>query len=158
MALNTRQAQTETTLPSNFNFPLAFSAHLYLGKPLPSIAVPGGALVAEPITNGVGQLRPSHYIYASPRPTTLTTGTHHLPPVSVPYNNSTVPGPATNATITGGIATPPIFNNGSIQAPAIQAWGLTSDGFGFVIKELCIGSPKGQVTRIVSQVHHVNLR
>ena len=78
--------------------------------------------------------------------------------VAEPITNGTVSGPATNTTITGDIATPSIYNNGFMQAPVIQAWGLTSDGFGFVISELGIGSPNGQVTRIVSQVHHVNSR
>lgn len=109
-----QQRQSSTQPASPFGFTYAFSAHLSLGKPLPLVAIPGGVLIAEPITNG------------------------------------TVSGPLINATITGGIATPAVFDNGTVQAPVIRAWGLTSDGFGFVINEVGTGSPKGQVTRIVS--------
>ncbi|KAJ4373769.1 hypothetical protein N0V83_002508 [Neocucurbitaria cava] len=79
-----------------------------------------------------------------------------LPPINItggvlntePILNGTVTGPAINATVTGGIATPSIYQNGIIQVPTIQVWGITSEGYGFVINELGIGSPKGQVTRI----------
>lgn len=71
--------------------------------------------------------------------------------VPEPIANGTVSGPAINATITGGIATPAVYENGTLQVPVIQAWGTTSDGVGFVINELGVGTPKGQVTRIVSR-------
>ncbi|CAO2657787.1 Nn.00g039130.m01.CDS01 [Neocucurbitaria sp. VM-36] len=85
----------------------------------------------------------------------LTLG-EPLPPIAIPGGvlitepiiNGTVSGAAINATITGGIATPSVYENGTLQVPAIQAWGITSDGFGVVINELGVGVPKGQVTRI----------
>jgi hypothetical protein len=107
-----RTTSAPITPPFNLNY--LFTAHLTLGKPLPTIPVPGGVLVPEPIVGGI------------------------------------VSGPAINATITGGIATPSIYNNGTVQVPVIEAWGVTSDGFGFVINQEGIGMPKGQVTRIVS--------
>lgn len=80
-----------------------------------------------------------------------------LPPIAIPDGvvvtepiiNGTVTGPALNATILGGVATPSVYSNGTIQVPVIQAWGLTSDGVSFLINEAGTGMPKGQITRIV---------
>ncbi len=107
-----RSVDASDALPFKSTF--AFTAHLQLGKPLPTIAVPGGVLITEPIVSG------------------------------------TVCGPTINATIAGGLATPSVYENQTLQVPVIQAYGTTDDGFGFVINELGVGAPKGQITRIVS--------
>ena len=111
----TPRQQPTVAEPASVPFGLTylFTAYLSLGKPLAPIVIPGGVLIAEPITNG------------------------------------TVTGPSINATIIGGIATPAVYNNMTLQVPKIQVWGLTSDGVSFVINELGVGKPKGQVTRIV---------
>lgn len=66
-----------------------------------------------------------------------------------PILNGTVSGPAINATIGYSLATPTATNNATVQAPTINAVGTTSDGFPVYIYETGIGSPSGQVTRIV---------
>jgi hypothetical protein len=69
--------------------------------------------------------------------------------ITEPIANGRVEGPYINGTIQGGIATPSIYNNGTLQVPVIQAWGITSDGAAFVINEAGVGTTKAQVTRIV---------
>jgi hypothetical protein len=70
--------------------------------------------------------------------------------VAEPIAGGTVNGPFINGTIQGGIATPSVYLNGTLQSPLIQVWGVTIDGAAFVINEAGIGVAKSQVTRIVS--------
>jgi hypothetical protein len=64
--------------------------------------------------------------------------------------SGSVIGPAINATIHVGFAHPPIYNNGTLQVPIIDAYGTTEDGESFYIHEEGIGTNGAQVTRIVS--------
>lgn len=64
--------------------------------------------------------------------------------------NGTVSGPALNGTIIGGLAVPAVYENQTVQAPIIEAYGASKDGVTFRLHEEGIGSPQAQVTRIVS--------
>jgi hypothetical protein len=80
-----------------------------------------------------------------------------FPPIPVPGGlqlispilSGTVSGPAINATITAGLALPALYNNQTLQVPVIDLYGHTSDGVSFSIHEVGIGTPSGQVSRIV---------
>jgi hypothetical protein len=48
--------------------------------------------------------------------------------ITEPITNGTVSGSAINATIQGGFAHPPIYENGTLQVSFIDAYGMTSDG------------------------------
>ncbi|KAK5089452.1 hypothetical protein LTR70_005965 [Exophiala xenobiotica] len=68
--------------------------------------------------------------------------------VNEPITNGTVAGSAINGTILGGFAHPPIYNDGTLQAPIIEVYGVTKDNESFYIHETGIGSNEAQVTRI----------
>ena len=80
------------------------------------------------------------------------------PPIPIPGGvrvieaiaNGTVSGPAVNGTIFPGLALPTVTNNGTVQHPLIELYGVTDDGAGFYISERGVGKPQGQVTWIVS--------
>ena len=67
-----------------------------------------------------------------------------------PITNGTVTGPAINATLFPGLALPAITNNQTLQVPIIELYGVTDDGVPLRLHEEGVGSPSGQMTRIVS--------
>lgn len=71
-------------------------------------------------------------------------------PLVEPLVGGNITGPAVNATVTGGIAYPPVYNNGTLEVPQILVWGTTTDGYPFFVQEMGIGSITQQVTRLVS--------
>ena len=62
-------------------------------------------------------------------------------------------GPMINGTITGGLAYPTLYNNSTIEVAQILVYGVTSDGYPFLVQEAGIGSTSSQITRIVSMSH-----
>ena len=105
-----------------FTFTPAFTAKIKLGSPSHPISVPGGVLVNQATTGG------------------------------------TVTGSVLNATIQGGFAHPSDIKdegergNVTVQLPTIDIYGKTDDGEDLYLHEVGIGSPEGQVTRIVSGI------
>jgi hypothetical protein len=65
--------------------------------------------------------------------------------------NSTITG-RINATVTGGIAYSAVYtvDNSTFEVPAINLYGVTDDGFPFVLAESGIGGPNGVFTSLVS--------
>ncbi len=82
------------------------------------------------------------------KPVSINSNTGVIVPEQI--LNGTVTGPAINGTITAGLAFPSVYKNGTIQAPLIEVYGVTDDGVALYIKETGVGSPTGQMTRIVS--------
>lgn len=80
------------------------------------------------------------------KPINVTDGVLIIEPIL----NGTVTGPALNATLTYSLATPTASDNDTVQVPVINAVGATEDGFPVYIYETGIGTPKGQITRLVS--------
>lgn len=125
-----------------------FSAFLAASLPIISAISPGSGTTAPPgLPFNFTHLFTAHLTLARP-----------LPPIAVPGGvlitepiaGGTVEGPYINGTLQGGIVTPSIYDNATLQVPTIQAWGITSDGAAFVINEAGIGTTRAQVTRIVS--------
>jgi hypothetical protein len=69
--------------------------------------------------------------------------------VNEPIVGGNVSGSTINGTIDGGFAHPSVYGNGTLQVPAIDIYGKTSDGQSFYIHEEGIGLGSAQVTRIV---------
>lgn len=68
--------------------------------------------------------------------------------INEPIAGGTVSGSAINGTILGGFAHPPVYNNGTLQVPVIDVYGVSDDGESFYIHETGIGTQAAQVTRI----------
>ncbi|KAJ4304487.1 hypothetical protein N0V90_000013 [Kalmusia sp. IMI 367209] len=60
----------------------------------------------------------------------------------------TVTGPSLNATIATGLAAPHVYQNGTLQLPVIDLYGITEDGYPFHLHEIGVGTPEAQMTRI----------
>lgn len=69
--------------------------------------------------------------------------------INEPITGGSVSGSAINGTIEGGFAHPPVYNNGTLQVPVIDVYGVSEDGESFYIHETGIGTMAAQVTRIV---------
>lgn len=106
---------------ATFDTTFLFTATIGLGQP------PPGAMGPKAITVPGGVLVPE------------------------PIPNGTVAGPYINGTILGGLASPSIYNNQTLQVPVINIYGVTDDGYPFYIHETGIGLPTAQVTRIVGR-------
>ena len=70
--------------------------------------------------------------------------------INEPITGGVVRGPTINATIQCGFAHPPVYDNGTLQVPMIDVYGVSEDGYPFYIHETGIGSNPAQATRIVS--------
>lgn len=69
--------------------------------------------------------------------------------INEPITGGTVSGSAINGTIHGGFAHPPVYDNGTLQVPVIDVYGVSDDGESFYLHETGVGSAAAQVTRIV---------
>lgn len=67
-----------------------------------------------------------------------------------PITGGRIFGPALNATVTGGVAYPSIFEKGKLQDAFITTYGTTSDGEAFFAQVTGIGEPTEQFSSIVS--------
>ncbi|MCJ1462728.1 hypothetical protein MMC07_001331 [Pseudocyphellaria aurata] len=68
--------------------------------------------------------------------------------INEPITGGSVSGRGINGTILGGFAHPPVYNNGTLQVPVIDVYGVSEDGESFYIHETGVGSIPAQVTRI----------
>lgn len=69
--------------------------------------------------------------------------------INEPITGGSVSGQGINGTIQGGFAHPAVYENGTLQVPVIDVYGVSEDGESFYIYETGVGSIAAQVTRIV---------
>lgn len=61
---------------------------------------------------------------------------------------------AINATVRAGLAYPVLYDNGTVEVPAIILYGTTHDMVPYLIQLSGIGKLPGQIARVVSAIHH----
>lgn len=60
-----------------------------------------------------------------------------------------ISGPYLNGTVLSGLATPSVYEEGKLQAPIINLYGVLDDEYPFYLHEYGVGSPTAQITRLV---------